>query len=83
MDTEKATLIIGITLLVVILFNLAIYTAAKRRGENSINQFKMFSSAIRRARNPWEEDQAKLDELSRTVAALGNEPDSIDGDKES
>ena len=83
MDTEKATLVIGITLLIVILFNLAIYTAAKRRGENSITQFKMFSRAFQRARNPWEEDKAKLDELSRTVAALGNGPDVIDEGKES
>jgi hypothetical protein len=83
MDTQqKAALVIGLTLLVVILFNIAIYFASKRRGENSINQFKMFSRAFHRARNPWEEDQAKLDELSRKVEALGHKPDKINEGQE-
>lgn len=84
MDIQlNATLVIGVTLLVVVLFNIAIYTVSKRRGEDSINQFKLFSRAFQRARNPWKEDQAKLDELSRKVSALEHKPENINEGEDS
>jgi hypothetical protein len=70
MDTQKASLIISVTLVAVVLFNLAIYALAKRIKPNSANKFQIISRAFKRARNPWEEDKAKLDELSKTLAAL-------------
>lgn len=68
MISSKLVLVLSLTLLAVVLFNIAIYISAKRR--NSANSFKMFGKMARRARNPWEEDQAKLDELARKVAEL-------------
>lgn len=69
-ETEKATLVIVITLVVVILFNLGIYSMVKRRREDTNFQIKLFSKAYHRARKPWEEEDAKLEELSKIVSTL-------------
>jgi len=70
MDSQKAILVIGLTLIFVLLFNFAIYAMAKKRGANPANQFEMYSRVFKRARDPWEEDKAKLAELSSTLAEL-------------
>jgi ABC-type lipoprotein release transport system permease subunit len=70
MDSQKAFLVIGITLVVVMLINLGIYATLKNRHTNSSGHFRMVSHAVRRARNPWKEDQAKMEALSNNLAAL-------------
>jgi hypothetical protein len=82
MVVQKATLVIVITIVLVLLFNAAIFMMAKRRGEKSANQIRMIGRVFHRVRNPWEEEEAKLDELSQTVAKLKQqshkEPDKGD-----
>lgn len=73
MDTEKAFLVIGLTLIVVIVLNLAIFVMAKRKGGNPSGQIEMLSRVFKRARNPWEEERWKLKELSDQVAELQNQ----------
>jgi hypothetical protein len=70
MDTEKAFLVIGLTLVLVIVFNLVIYIAVKRRGENPTGQIEMLSRVFKRARDPWEEEKERLKELSDIVTGL-------------
>jgi hypothetical protein len=70
MDSQKAFLVISITLVVVLLFNLGIYATLKNKRTNSNNQAQMVSRALRRARNPWEEDLAKMEALSRSLVAI-------------
>jgi hypothetical protein len=65
MEIHKAFLVILVVLLIVILFNLGIYSYSKRRS----NQYKFFTRVYRRARDPWKEDKVKLDELSEKVAS--------------
>jgi hypothetical protein len=72
MDAEKAFLVIGLTLILVIVFNLAIYISVKRRGENPAGQKKMLSKVFKRARDPWEKDKERLKELSDIVSGLQN-----------
>ena len=80
LDAQKAALVIGISLVIVILFNLGIYRLAKRRGEDSINQIKMITRVAKRARNPWEEDNARLEALSQTLAKLKESQNQEDQD---
>jgi hypothetical protein len=70
MDTEKAFVVIGLTLVLVILFNLAIYFSVKRRGKNPTGQIEMFSKVFKRASDPWEEEKERLKELSDIVSGL-------------
>jgi hypothetical protein len=70
MDTQKAFLVIGFTLLFVLLFNFAIYSMAKKRGAHPANQFEMYARVFKRARDPWEQDKEKLAELSTILAEL-------------
>ncbi len=69
MDTQKALLVISITLVVVILFNLAIYIAVKRR-KDQVGEIELFRRALKRARDPWREEKANLEALSKQVAAI-------------
>lgn len=70
MDMEKAALVILVTLLLVALFNLGIFTMAKKRG----GEINLFSRVYRRARDPWKEDREKLKSLSDQVAQLKKKP---------
>ncbi|MCJ7702853.1 MAG: hypothetical protein MUO62_14820 [Anaerolineales bacterium] len=77
MNTEKAALVITITLIVVILFNLAIYFFAKRRRDTP-GEVDLLRKAAKRARNPWAEENANLESLSQLVAKLQQKPQSED-----
>ena len=68
MNVEKATLVISITLILVIIVNAAIYVAVKRR--KTTGQIKLLQRAAKKARDPWGDENAKLEELSRWVAEL-------------
>lgn len=76
MDLGKAALVISITLLVVILVNVGIYYSVMRKnksGPNStVGQIELLRRATKRARDPWEEENNRLAELSRLVDGLRN-----------
>ena len=80
MDTGKAFLIIGLTLILVIGFNVVIYLAATRRGRNSLGEFDLMRKVSKRARDPWMEDNAKLEELAKTLASLKSEQNPDEGE---
>ena len=63
MDFQKALLVILITLVVVIIFNIGIYSYAKKRG----SQVNLFTRIYNRAKHPWKEDNEKMKELSEYV----------------
>jgi len=77
MDGQKAFLVIGITLVVVILLNLRILVSFRKRGNNPANLFQAFSSVIKRGRDPWTRDKENLAELSRRIEELQVE-DQVD-----
>ncbi|MBU1660000.1 MAG: hypothetical protein KKD28_00830 [Chloroflexi bacterium] len=79
MDVEKATLVISITLLLVVIFNAAIFVAVKRR--KTTGQIKLLQRAAKRARDPWGDENAKLEELSRRVAELRGDEETEDNDR--
>jgi hypothetical protein len=64
-DTGRAFLIIGLTLLGVILINVVIYYLAK--GKGTIEQIDLFRKASHRIRNPWGIEDQNLRDLSEIV----------------
>lgn len=74
MDPGRALIVVGITLVIVILFNVAIYLSA--RGDRTIDQVEMLRRAGRRFRNPWGVEDKMLDELSQAAAKLRDEKES-------
>ncbi|UCH59194.1 MAG: hypothetical protein JSV61_13370 [Anaerolineales bacterium] len=68
MDPGKAGLVICLTLFIVIGINAAIY-ASIRRG-NTVGQIELLRKAAKRARNPWEDEDEALKELSKRVSEL-------------
>ncbi len=72
MDTGRAALVIFLTLFIVIGVNALIYLSLRKR--SSIGQIEMMRRAARRARNPWEDEENDLRELSRRVAELKKQP---------
>jgi hypothetical protein len=65
---EKITLVIGLTLLIVIGVNVALYFGFRNRGLP--HQIELFRKAARRARNPWQDEDDALGELANLVAKL-------------
>jgi uncharacterized protein YlxW (UPF0749 family) len=81
-ESQKAFLVIGATLLIVVLINLALYTLVKRRKPNT-GEVDLIRRAMKQARDPWKDEQTKLDSLSRQVAELQNQSnreDAADGE---
>ena len=70
MDYTKVAIVVGITLLVVILFNLGIYSSFGRKKGNQSGTIDMLQSAFKTARNPWKDEDTALQELSERVKAL-------------
>lgn len=68
MDTTRAFWVICITLVVVVILNLGIYAAFSRRKPDSYSQ--LFGKVTHDMRNPWQQNNAALDELSQRVADL-------------
>ncbi len=76
MELNQITLVVCITLALVLAFNAALYLLAKRK-QGSVSEFELFRRAVRRSRNPWSEENAKLEALSRKVAELRDaQPDA-------
>lgn len=67
-DTGKALLVIGLTILGVVLINLAIYYSVRGRG--TIHQIELMRKAVGRARNPWSAEDSALQELASLVSQL-------------
>lgn len=61
----KAVLVVVITLVLVVLLNLAIYYLATRRKFGG--DIELFRQASSQMRAPWEQEDRKLQELSRLV----------------
>lgn len=77
MDSQKAFLVIAATLIVVVLINLALYALVKRRRPDT-GEVDLIRRAMKQARDPWKDEQAKLDSLSRQVAELQSQPNQED-----
>mgnify|MGYP001817595640 CR=1 FL=1 len=67
---EKVTLVIGLTLLIVIGANVLLYFSFRDR--SLPHQIELFRRAAQRARNPWQDEDDDLGELSNLVAKLKN-----------
>jgi len=65
---EKVTLVIGLTLLIVIGANVILFFAFRDR--SLPHQIELFRRAARRARNPWQDEDDALGELSDLVSKL-------------
>ena len=73
MDYTNALVIVGIALVLVILFNIGIYSSLKGKNGKKPGTVDLLRSAFIRAKNPWEEEDVALKELSEIVANLKNE----------
>jgi len=71
-NTGRALLVVVLTLVGVILINVAIYYSIK--GKGTIGQINLMQKAARQARNPWEVEDKALAELSELVKKLKKEP---------
>jgi len=71
-DTGRAALVIVLTILGVILINLAIY--AMVRGKGTTGQIELMRKAAKQARNPWEIEDTALKDLSELVKQFKHEP---------
>jgi len=69
MESQKIALIVGVTLALVVLFNLAIFAAVKRR-KDTVGDFELFRRAMKKGRDPWKDENANLQELAKKVADL-------------
>jgi len=68
MDTDRAALVICLTLFIVIGINAAIYVSF-RRGEG-VRQVDLFRQAFKTARQPWKSEDDALKELSDLVSDI-------------
>lgn len=80
-DTGKAFLVIGLTILGVILVNVAIYYSVRGRG--TIQQIEFLRKAVGQTRNPWELEDTALKELSEMVSQLKEKPNGTAQEDES
>lgn len=80
MDTGRAALVIVLTLVIVIGVNAAIYVSLRSR--KTVGQIELLRRAANRARNPWEDEDNDLRELSRRVAALSGQTGDEESDEE-
>jgi hypothetical protein len=72
MDTDRAFLVICLTVGAVVLFYVMIYLSLRRR--NEITTIDLMRRAARRARNPWKDEDDALQELSDLVSGLKTVP---------
>ena len=67
-DFERLLLVICLTVLIVAGLNALVY-AGLRRGKEA-NMVELTRKAAQRARNPWQDEEEALQELSRMVSSL-------------
>jgi len=70
MDYSKAALVVVLTLVIVIGFNVVIYFSYSKGNGGDGGAIDMLRSAFKRARNPWEIEDTNLKELSERVSEL-------------
>jgi hypothetical protein len=75
MDTERAAIIIGAALLLVIVVNVGLVIGLRR--SKPADEVRKWLSAARRLGDPWAEEDEALRELRKRVAAF--ESDQEDG----
>lgn len=80
MELDRASLVICLTVGVVILINVMIYLSL-RRG-NEVTTVDLFRKAAKRARNPWQDEDDALRELSDIVAGLQSNNEQTDPTEE-
>ena len=80
MDLDRASLVICLTVGVVILINVMIYLSL-RRG-NEVTTVDLFRKAAKRARNPWQDEDDALRELSDIVVGLQSNNEQTDPTEE-
>lgn len=73
MDQSKAFIVLGIALFLVVLFNLGIYASLADKKGKKPGTVDLLRDAFKKARNPWEDEDNALKELSEIVAKLRNE----------
>jgi hypothetical protein len=76
MDMDRALLVICLTVGVVVLINIMIYLSL-RRG-NEVTTVDLMRKAARRARNPWQDEDEALQELSEIVAGLRPDENEVE-----
>lgn len=76
MDMDRALLVICLTVAVVVLINIMIYLSL-RRG-NEVTTVDLMRKAARRARNPWQDEDDALQELSEIVAGLRPDENEVE-----
>jgi hypothetical protein len=80
MDMDKAFLVVCLTVGAVVLFNVMIYLSL-RRG-NEVTTIDLLRKAAQRARNPWQDEDDALQELSDLVAGLRTNREQSDSKEE-
>jgi len=68
MDYSKAAIVVCLTLIIVVGFNILLYVSATR--DKSAGTIELLRRAGQRARDPWKNEDSDLDELSRMVSTL-------------
>jgi arginyl-tRNA synthetase len=81
MDLDRATLVVCLTVVGVIAFNVMIYLSM-RRG-NEVTTIDLMRKAAQRARNPWKDEEEALQELSDLVSGLKKQKNPEEQDIES
>lgn len=82
MDISRASWVICITIVAVIILNAGIFLAFSKRKPDSYSS--TFGKATREMRNPWQREDERLAELSQRIANLrNNAPLDRDSDSES
>ena len=79
MNIERIIIVTCIIILI-LGFHTYIYVFIKQKRtvdshKNPANTYKLISKATERARDPWGDENAKLEELSKTVASLKEKQD--------
>jgi len=69
MDLTKAGLIVALVVLVVILLNIGMYLAFSRK-DGQPGTIELLMKAGKRVKNPWEDEDNALEELSEIVKEL-------------
>jgi hypothetical protein len=80
MDVDRAIIVAGATILVVILFNVMLYLSLRRGDE--VTTIDMVRKAARRARQPWKDEDDALQELSKLVNNLKDDSNNLDKPQE-
>ena len=75
MEYTNALVIVGIALVLVILFNVGIYASLKGKNGNKPGTVDLFKNAFDKAKNPWEDEDNALKELSEIVSTLQKDPE--------